>query len=89
MAREGSAMQRALSQRATSQKSLHGAARAARMSSLASAPSRSFSRSVGSGPAQDVLPLAIAMLVCGTRGDVQVGPAVLYKITALPSRTAC
>lgn len=46
-------------------------------------------RSVGSGPAHDygsVPPLAIALLVCGTRGDVQVRDFFSFHIS--PSITA-
>ena len=77
MQREGSAVQRALSQRALSIRGA-GTTRMARLAaSLAGSLSRTLSRAdaapdLAEGDSHDVLPLAIAMLVCGTRGDVQV-----------------
>ena len=67
--REGSALQRALSLATQG-----GSGPGSRKSGLAA--SRTLTRSVSLGPVPssfaDVPPLAIAMLVCGTRGDVQV-----------------
>ena len=82
--REGSALQRVLSS------GLHeGAGLGSRKSGLAA--SRSLAHTVSSGPApavEDIPPLAIVMLVCGTRGDVQVGYILLSAEGMQPSLQA-
>ena len=73
-------MQRAISQRALSSKGAGPSRMASMAASLAGSLSRRFSRAASAvaEPEQaaeddyDILPLAIAMLVCGTHGDVQV-----------------
>ena len=80
--REGSSVQRAQSQRCPQPSS----------SAKCSSGRKPSARSVGSGPAQNfasVPPLAIALLVCGTRGDVQVRSSLSepYVLSSIATST--